>query len=304
MRALLTSASLLGLVVLLGLAACRPEPEASDPDRPLQVVATTTVLADLVHELGGDDVEVRAIVGPGGDPHRYKPTPGDARQIARADLVVTNGLALEGWIDDLIRNAGGDATVLVGAEGVEPLKDPLRTGYPDPHIWHDVTRWTQVAHNVRDGLVAADPARRDAIVQRHDAYVLRLAALDQWVHDQVDTIPADKRVLVTSHDAFQYYGKAYGFTVVAVQGVSTESEAGARDVARVVDLVRARAIPAVFIETSVNPKLVEQISRETGARIGGTLFSDALGVPPPTDTYEGMIRANTTLIVESLQPGA
>ncbi len=290
------------LIALTALTACgKPADEAGAVDGKKKVVATTTMIEDLARELSGGDIQVDGIMKPGGDPHLYTPTPADATLIARADLVLTNGLKLEGWIDDLVRNAGGGASIKEISGGVEALKDPLKTNYPDPHIWHDVKRWMIVTRNTADALAALSPEHAGAIKAREAAYLDKLAALDKEVQRQIDLIPREQRVLITSHDAFQYYARSYGVEVVAVQGLSTQSEAGAQDVARVVDVIRARKIPAVFIETSVNPKLIEQISRETGVSIGGTLFSDSLGdTGAPGGTYVGMIEENTRLIVKAL----
>lgn len=295
----------LGLMALVQLWACQggsgQEAGAGKPEGRLQVVATTTMIGDLAHELGGDAVQVQSIMRPGGDPHLYQPTPSDAKMVARADMVLTNGLKLEGWLSDLVHNAGGKAQVVVLSEGIEPLQNPHKTNYPDPHIWHDVSLWKEAAANLRDALVKRDPAHADLYRERTAAYLKELDALHSEVQEQIKAIPAQKRVLVTSHDAFQYFGRAYGLEVVAVQGLSTESEAGARDLARVIEVVRGRQVPAVFIETSVNPKLMEQISRETGAQIGGTLYSDSLGAEgEPGSSYTGMIRANTQRIVKAL----
>lgn len=296
---------LLTLTALALLPGCKGDAPSDAGQDAFVVVATTTMLADLATEIGGQDAVVRGIMKPGGDPHLYKPTPGDARMIAQADVVLTNGLKLEGWIDDLVRNAGGDAQVVVTTEGIDALKDPSKTNYPDPHVWHDVSKWMAVTDNVRDALVKADPAHAEGYRQRAAAYQQQLRELDAWVKAEAARVPEAQRVLVTSHDAFQYYGARYGFEVVAVQGLSTESEAGARDVARVIEVVRQRKIPSLFIETSVNPKLIEQISRETGATIGGSLYSDSLGdAEGPGGSYIGMIRQNTRLVTEALGGGA
>jgi ABC-type Zn uptake system ZnuABC Zn-binding protein ZnuA len=191
--------------------------------------------------------------------------------------------------------------VVVLSKGIEPLKDPSKTNYPDPHIWHDASLWRVAAQNLRDALIKRDPDNAKLYQERTEAYLKELDALHREVKASVETIPAQKRVLVTSHDAFQYFGRAYGLEVVAVQGLSTESEAGARDLARVIEVVKGRQVPAVFVETSVNPKLMEQISRETGAGIGGTLYSDSLGAKgEPGQTYTGMLRANTERITRAL----
>jgi zinc/manganese transport system substrate-binding protein len=301
------AASGLGLLLVLGALGCEASPGspgegAQKPAGRLRVVATTTMIGDLAQEIGGDAVEVQTIMRPGGDPHLYQPTPADAKVIARADLILTNGLRLEGWIDDLVRNAGGKGEVVVLSEGIEALQDPQKTNYPDPHLWHDAARWAQVAARLRDVLVAKDPAHAEGYKARAGRYAEALGALHERVKAQIQTIPASRRVLITSHDAFQYYGRAYGLEVVAVQGLSTEGEAGAQDLARVIEVVRQREVPALFVETSVNPKLIEQISRETGAAIGGELYSDSLGSPgAPGATYLGMIEANTARIVEALR---
>ncbi len=288
-------------VAVAAATACKPSGDGSEKDGRKRVVATTTMIEDLARQIGGDDIEVTGIMRPGGDPHLYQPTPGDARSIAKADLVLTNGLKLEGWIDDLVRNAGGDAKVAVVGDGVAALKDPLKTNYPDPHFWHDVGLWKTAAANTRDALVAMDPAHADGYRSRATAYLAELDALDVWVKERVASLPKNRRTLVTSHDAFQYFGKAYGFDVIAIQGLSTQSEAGAQDLARVVETVRSHEVPAIFVETSVNPKLIEQVSRETGAKVGGTLFSDSLGGKDgPAGTYVGMIRANVTQVVDAL----
>lgn len=293
------------LCTSLTLWACQPG-DAKDTDSAShRVVATTTMLEDLTRELAGDDIAVSGIMQPGGDPHLYKPTPSDARLIARSDLVITNGLKLEGWIDDLVRNAGGGARVIVATKGIEALKDPSRTNYPDPHVWHDVELWKIAVGNVRDALIELEPAHSADITARAESFINELSALDAEVKASIGDIPEDHRILVTSHDAFNYYGARYGLKVVAVQGLSTESEAGARDVARVVDVVKAAKLPAIFVENSVNPKLIEQISRETGATIGGTLYSDSLGdAEGPGATYTGMIRENTRLIHAALSKAA
>jgi ABC-type Zn uptake system ZnuABC Zn-binding protein ZnuA len=291
----------LALLAVLAVTACKPAGESLPDDGKKRVVATTTMIEGLAAQIGGDDIKVAGIMRPGGDPHLYQPTPADARIIAESDLVLTNGLKLEGWIDDLVRNAGGDAIVRVVSVGVAPLQDPLKTNYPDPHFWHAPSLWKTAAANTRDALIAVDPDHAAGYRSRAAAYILELEALDDWAKERTDTLPKNRRTLVTSHDAFQYFGRAYGFEVVAIQGMSTQSEAGARDVARVVDIVRDHHVPAIFVESSVNPKLIEQVSRETGVQVGGTLYSDSLGTAGgPGGTYIGMIKTNVNHIVDAL----
>lgn len=271
----------------------------STPADSYEVVTTTTMLADMVQELAGPDVKVRSLVPVGADPHLYQPTPADVRDVSRASLVVTNGLGLEGWIDDLVRNAGGKkARVFVATSGIEPLKIDSDI---DPHFWFDVSLWSTSTNGVEKQLVELQIAPKDEVETRAASYRSRLKALDTWVKEQVAQLETSKRVLVTSHDAFHYFGRAYEFEVVGIQGVSTEQEASQRDVMNVIKLIRAREIPAVFAETSVNSGLVDQVSRETGVKVSGPLYSDSLGVKDSgAENYEGMVTTNVTMIVNAL----
>jgi ABC-type Zn uptake system ZnuABC Zn-binding protein ZnuA len=268
----------------------------------LHVVATTTMIADLARQIGGHRVNVKGIMAPGGDPHVYKPVPGDASAIAEADAVLVNGLRLEHWVDDLIANAGAKDKVTVVTAGVPYRASPFDKEVPDPHFWFDVQRWRKAAVNVRQALIKADPQGADTFTRNAGLYDAQLASLDGWVRERVAQVPVGRRKLVTSHDAFAYFGEAYGFTVVPVQGISTDAEASTRDVVRVVELVKGAGVPALFVETSVNPELIEQVANETGTRVGGALYSDSTG---PLDqsggTYIGMVRDNVSLIVEGLK---
>lgn len=297
------------LVVLLSatlVVACRP-PGATDgatPDGEVLVVASTTMIEDLVRELAPDGVRVEGIMAPGGDPHLYQPTPGDARLVAQSDLVVRNGLHLEGWIDDLLENAGGERPIVTVSDGVEAIHMESFAGGVDPHIWFDVELWRRAAATTADALadlVADDPTAVAQVRERAAAYDARLAALDGWVRSTLATIPPTRRVLVTSHDAFNYFGRAYDLEVRGIQGISTEQEASQRDVADVIDMVRERGLPAVFVETSVNPGLVRQVARETGAAVLGPLYSDSLGASDgPAGTWVGMVVENVRLVTEGL----
>lgn len=293
--------SLLVVVLAVLLGGCKPPREEAERRR---VVATTTMLADLARAIGGDRIEVTSIMKPGGDPHTYQPVPSDSQTVARSRLVLVNGLALEGWIEDLVRNAGGKPTIVTASRGIEPLDDPGYPGNPDPHIWFSIPLWKQVAQNVRDALIEADPEGEQHYRERAEAYLAELEALDAWVREQIASLPPERRHLVTSHDAFQYLGRTYGIEVRAIQGISTTAEASAAEMRQIVDHVRTHRIPAVFIETSVNPRLIEQVQAETGARIGGTLYSDSLG-PAGSDaaTYVGMIRHNISTLVTALGTG-
>jgi len=264
---------------------------------PLHVVASFSILADFVAEVGGPRVAVTALVGPDGDGHVYQPTPADARAVAAARLVVVNGLGFEGWMDRLVKASGSRATIVVSTNGVKPLRDPdAGQGHGhavDPHAWQDVGNARLYVAAIRDALVEADPAGRADYEARAKAYLARLDTLDSEIRAAIARLPADRRRVITSHDAFGYFARAYGLAFVAPQGVSTESEASARDVARIIRQIRAEKLPAVFLENVSDPRLMDRIAKETGARIGGRLYSDALSRPDgPAGTYIEMMRNN------------
>jgi ABC-type Zn uptake system ZnuABC Zn-binding protein ZnuA len=268
------------------------------------VVASTTMLADLTEQLAGDDLEVVGIMSPGGDPHLYQPTPNDAKAIANSDLVIRSGLKLEGWIDDLLENAGGERPIVTASEGVDAIKSEAQYAGIDPHFWFDLQAWQIATKNVSKALidlVGPDSDEADRIRRRTEQYLERVERLDGWVQEQLATIPKDQRVLITSHDAFGYFGRAYEIDVVAIQGISTEQEASQRDVARIVEIVRKRNAPAVFVETSVNPALIKQVARETGAEVAGPLYSDSIGKEGgPAGTFVGTVAENVRMITENL----
>ncbi|WP_052340854.1 metal ABC transporter solute-binding protein, Zn/Mn family [Salinarimonas rosea] len=303
----------------------------------LPVVATFSILGDLVGEVGGERVALTTLVGPDGDGHVYSPSPADARRVADAGLVFVNGLEFEGWIDRLIASSGTNATVVVASEGA----DLLETGEPhahgdedhghdhdkdhdhdhahedehahehadadhahgfyDPHAWQDVENVIVYVGNIRDALIAADPEGADTYAANAAAYLAALAALDAEIEAAVASIPQARRTVVTSHDAFGYFERAYGLTFVAPQGVSTESEASARDVAMLITQIRETEADAVFVETITDERLMRRIADETGAAIGGTLYSDALsGADGPAPTYIEMMRHNIRTLSEAL----
>ncbi|MFT6400436.1 MAG: ABC-type Zn uptake system ZnuABC Zn-binding protein ZnuA, partial [Bradymonadia bacterium] len=259
------------------------------------------MLGDLATQLAGDDIQVITLIVPGADPHIYRPTPGDAAKVSAARIVITNGLHLESWADGLIENAGDDLTNIVASRGVVPLNDPQFAGDVDPHFWFDVRQWKEAAARTAVSLAEEWPEHAEAITRREEAYSARLDALDVWVRESIASIPEAHRVLVTSHDAFNYFGEAYGIEVVGIQGISTESEPSQRDVVEVIERIRSSGAPAVFAETSVNPTLIERVSAETGVPVAGALYSDSVGpVGSGAETYEGMVVANVHLIVEGL----
>lgn len=296
------AALLVGAIALaLTNSACQRGRTTDDP-RPL-VVATTTMLGDMLRVLAGDDFETATIMRPGADPHLYRPTPQDARLVARSDLVVTSGLHLEGWSEDLVENADGERVIVVASDGVDVIRMEGFAGGVDPHFWFDVGSWIRAMDGVAEGLfgLTEDPDVAERVAERAAAYRAELEQLDGWVRASLATVPEPVRVLVTSHDAFNYFGRAYELEVVGIQGISTEAEASQRDVANIVTLVRQTGAPAVFAETSVNPTLIERVATETGAAVAGPLYSDSLG---PADgragTYVGMIEENVRMITQAL----
>lgn len=288
---------------LTALGACEKSSAATSDDRPV-VVATTTMLADLTEQIGGDAVRVEGIMRPGGDPHLYQPTPMDARLVAQSDLVVKSGLKLEGWIDDLLENAGGERPTVVASDGVEPIRMEGFKGGVDPHFWFELTNWKVAANNVGEALVklaGPDTAEGKAVQERLEAHLAELDRLDKWVHTRLESIPKEQRVLITSHDAFNYFGRAYDIDVVGLQGISTDQEASQRDVANIIEMVKRRKAPAVFVETSVNPALIEQVARETGVEVAGPLYSDSIGAEDsPAGTFVGTMSENVRMITEAL----
>lgn len=291
---------LLGFLIIIFNLGCGGT-EGGERNRPL-VVSTTTIIADIAEELAGDRLEIYCIMPVGGDPHIYKPVPGDARMIARSDLVLVNGLQLEGWLTDLARYAGGAQLMITVSEGITPLQDEDRHGEPDPHAWFDVRNMHYYVDNIVRGFIKVDPDGAEMYRERAGAYKNKLDELDAWVREQIETLPRDRRILITSHDAFRYFGEAYGVRVMALQGISTEAQPQTKDVIELVRAVRKYNIPAVFIETSVNPKMLEQIAHDAGARIGGELFSDSIGQPGHEGgTYIGMVRYNVRTFVETMK---
>jgi zinc/manganese transport system substrate-binding protein len=270
-------------------------PAAAQTPAPVGVVASFSILGDLVRQVGGDRVKVVALVGPNGDAHVFQPSPADARTLAGAKLVVVNGLGLEGWIDRLVKASGTRAPVVTASAGVTPLASAEDGGgrHADPHAWQDVANAKVYVGAIRDGLSGVDPAGKAVFEERAAAYLAKLDALDAEIREALSRIPADRRRIVTTHDAFAYFGRAYGVAFVAPQGVSTEAEASARDVARIIRQIRAEKVPAVFLENVSDPRLMQRITRETGAKIGGRLYSDALSEQDgPAGTYIEMMRNN------------
>ena len=282
--------SIIGVVLLIS-APLRAQ------DR-LNVVASFSILGDFVENVGGDRVSVTTLVGPDGDVHVYTPAPADAKKIADAKLLVINGLGLEGWLPRLLQASGSKAPIITATKGIAPRKEGSDA---DPHAWQSVANAKLYVTNISDALVAADPADAGVFRANAQAYLAKLDALDREVREAVAKIPPGHRRVISSHAAFGYFGAAYGIEFIAPQGVSTEAEVSARDIAGIVTQIRAAKIPAVFLENISDDRLIRRISAETSARVGGTLYSDSLtgekGVAP---TYIEMVRHNIKALTSAL----
>ncbi|MEA2989119.1 MAG: zinc/manganese transport system substrate-binding protein [Alphaproteobacteria bacterium] len=280
----------------------RATPAPAQPK--LKVLATFSILGDFVRNAGGDRVEMTTLVGPSSDAHVYAPSPADAKKVADAKVVIVNGLGFEGWMGRLVSASGSKAPVVVATKGIaaRKIEDGHGHGDADPHAWQAVANAKIYVGNIRDALIAADPAGKAAYEANAAAYLAKLDALDAEVKAAVAAIPAERRKVISTHDAFGYFQQAYGIEFIAPQGVSTESEASARDVARIVAQIRRQKIPAVFLENVTNPRLMELIAKESGARVGGKLYSDALtDAAGEAPGYIEMMRHNARQIAAALQ---
>ncbi len=280
------------IVALIMAAALCGGPAAAQGK--INVVASFSILGDLVRNVGGERVSVATLVGRNGDAHVYAPTPADARTLGEAKVVFMNGLGLEGWMTRLVKASGSKAPALLASQGIKPLKmeEGGKTAI-DPHAWQSVANARIYVANIRDGLIAADPAGKTSYETNAKAYLARLDALEAEVKSAIARIPEDRRKVITTHDAFGYFAAAYGMQFIAPQGVSTESEASARDVAKIIVQIRTQKIPAVFLENVSDTRLMQRIAKEGGARIGGKLYSDALSEEKaPASTYIDMMRNN------------
>jgi len=273
----------------------------------LNVVASMSIIGDLVKNVGGDRVEVSTLVGPNSDAHVFSPSPAHARTLAAAKVVFVNGLGLEGWMTRLVKSSGTKATTVVVSTGIAPRK-AADDGHghshgSDPHAWQSVANVKTYVANIRNGLKAADPAGASSYDANAKAYLDKLDALEGEVKAAIGKIPADRRKVITTHDAFGYFGAAYGVQFIAPVGVSGDAEPSAKDVAKIIGQVKRQKIPAVFMENISDQRMMQQIARETGAKIGGTLYSDALSeAGGPAATYIDMMRNNVAELGKALVP--
>ncbi len=288
------------LVVALGLVAT-PALAA-----PVKVVATFSILGDMVAKVGGDRVSVTTLVGPDGDAHVFQPSPGDAKAVAAADLIVENGLGLEGWMARLAEASGYKGRVAIVSEGVKPRTMVEEEGgtpetITDPHAWQNLANGELYVANIAAALSAADPAGAATYAANAATYTEKLKAEDAKVRAAMAALPADRRRIITTHDAFGYFAAAYGLEILAPEGISTDSEASAAGIARLIEQIRETKVPAVFLENVTDPRMMQEIAKETGARIGGTLYSDALSdAKGPAPTYIDMFENNVAQLAAAL----
>jgi manganese/zinc/iron transport system substrate-binding protein len=298
------------LTLSLLLSACATKTGGNSNGK-LNIVTTTGMIADIAKNVGGEYVEVTSLMGPGVDPHLYKASEGDIRRLQEANLIFYNGLHLEAQLGEVLEKMNDfNITTVAVADEIDPailLSHPQYDDAFDPHIWFDVTLWMQAVRRVQATLSETDPAHKSAYEANASAYLVELEELHQYVLDQAQTIPVEKRVIITAHDAFSYFGRAYGFEVRGLQGISTESQAGTADVQALVSFIVEKQIPAIFVESSVPQRNVEAVqaavqSQGFDVQIGGSLFSDAMGGEgTPEGTYIGMVRHNIDTIVAALK---
>ena len=313
--------SLISVGILILLAS----PLTAHSAENIKVLATFSILGDMVKRIGGRHIDVTTLVGPDGDTHVYRPTPAAAKAMSEANLIVVNGLGFEGWLDRLVEASGFDGSRLVATKGIRAIsyeegeahdehskdehsKDEHHDDHAghdhgafDPHAWQSIANAEIYIDNITAALSKIDPDNASTFYQNHAAYITEIKRLDKQVREMVASLPQNRRTVVTSHDAFQYFGRDYGLTFLAPQGLSTESEASAQDVASLIKQMRAKRISAVFIENITDPRLIKQIAKETGATLGGTLYPGALsGLNGPASTYLKMIRHNATMLTRAL----
>ena len=305
----MTRTTVIALLLILSVAwPLQAQAECTEPQ--INVLATIGMIADVAQNVGGDCVQVRALMGPGVDPHLYAATERDVEYLFDSDIIFYGGLHLEARMIDVfeqVRTGLNKPVIAVSERIPEDLRLLTNDQHtPDPHVWMDVALWMYIAEEIRDSLVQIYPEHAAYFTANADAYLAQMRELDDYVREQIARIPDEQRVLVTAHDAFQYYSRAYGIEVFAPQGISTQAEAGVQNIRETVQLLVERHIPAIFVETSVSPRVIEAIIAGAEAQghmveIGGSLFSDAMGAADtPAGTYLGMIRANTDIIVSSL----
>jgi zinc/manganese transport system substrate-binding protein len=304
---------MIGLRAFIALLAILPFGNAPvEAAEKVKVVASFSILADLVREVGGDRVEITALAGPNADMHAFQPTPADAKKVAAADVAVINGLGFEGWADRLVKSSGYKGPAVVASKGIKSLAAAddkhghggkgHAHGRSDPHAWQAVANVKTYVGNIRDALITVDGAGKAAYESMAADYLKKLDALEAEIKAAFTDIPKPKRRVITSHDAFKYYGNAYGLTFLSPQGVTGDSEPTAKDVATLIRQIKREKAKVVFVENISSPRLIETIAKESGAAMGGTLYSDALSDPSgPAASYIAMMRHNTRLFAEAMR---
>ena len=304
----ITSLFVLTLVTGCARAASQAEPENLSQTQ-IRAVTTIGMITDIVQIVGGERVQVTGLMGPGVDPHLYKASEGDVTRMADANVIFYNGLHLEAKMGEVLEQMEGRVKTVAVTEGIEKevlLAPPEFEGAYDPHVWFDVTLWKKAVEQVRDALIEMDPDHADVYRANAENYLAELDGLHDYVKAQAERVPPEQRVLITAHDAFNYFGRAYGFEVRGLQGISTASEAGTADVQALANFIVERRIPAIFVESSVPPRTIEAVQAAVKAKgfevqIGGELFSDAMGNPGTAEgSYAGMVRHNIDTIVSAL----
>lgn len=267
----------------------------------IRIVTSASIFHDMAINIGGDKVECFSIVPIGGDPHLYEPKPSDAQLVKSADIILVNGLTFEGWITQLIENSGTNAKTYTITEGVDVIKSDTYENAADPHAWMDASNGLVYIRNIKDALIEKDPSNQAYYSSNYEIYKKQIADLDKYIRSSIATIPENKRVLVTSHDAFAYYGKRYGLELNALKGISTEAEIQMSDMVRVKNRINDSGVPAIFVESTIDPKIIKQIAKDNNIEVGGELFADSLGEEDSeAPTYTAMLKHNTDVIVNAL----
>jgi len=297
--------------ILAGICAFLAVADVSAAEQKIKVTATVTMVTDLVKQVGGDRVELQGLMGPGVDPHLYKATASDVIKLQQADVIFYSGLLLEGKIQDLFAKMARTKKHVYPVTEAIPLErllePPEFAGHYDPHVWFEVPLWEMCVETVVKGLSEFDPKGKDYFEARGKETRAKMKELHEWALKKSAELPKERRILVTSHDAYNYFGRAYGFQVVGLQGISTVTEAGLADMAKLVDFIKQKKVKAIFVESSVPHNTIERISKDAGVKIGGELFSDAMGTPGQIEkgydlgTYEGMVKHNLNTIVDALK---
>ena len=290
---------LLTLLLLSSLCTCVL---AQETERKYLVVTSASIFADMTEVISGDLVEVQSIVPIGGDPHIYEPTPSNVQLVSQANLVLVNGLTFEGWVNELIENSGTVAETVTITEGIGAIASEDYANASDPHAWMTARNGMTYVRNIRDALSRLDPANAEVYAFNAGIYLQQLEDLDKDIFAQIESIPEARRVLITSHDAFRYYGRHYGIRVEAALGTSTDAQVQTDDVNRLTKIIRESGVPAIFVESTINPKLIRQLATDNKVIIGGELLADSLDEPEEEGgTYIGMLTFNTNTIVAALK---